>query len=165
MLKLYFGLEAVLYHEHLGYAFTNSVPAAFDITGDAYYTISFLVPVSMAPKRPVQEIEESVYYHQQFIDPNSQAAFRQVIDPQSLVLTDSVKMDFARAMRVLNLQPHYHLSQLEPLFIPVVQDKALMTICKCERSTCPCDKDLDSFDKLQNLEEFLEAKNQGSWTA
>jgi hypothetical protein len=161
LLKSQFGLEAVIFHERLADDYLEFLPDTSERVGEAYYTISFLIPSSSVPSHSADYGITTGYTHQQFIHPASQRVFRQVVDASSLVLSEALQVRFAKAMRVLHLPPHFHMSQLEPLVTPITQDSALLEICNCTRRECPCTSDLENYEKEEKFEEYLAARNKG----
>jgi hypothetical protein len=128
---------------------------------DAQYTICLLVPASQPPSKAVAGNKKTAYAHQQFADPNDDISFRQTVMPSSVVLSKKQQLQFARAMRILDLRPHFHLTDMEKVMTPAIKDGDLLGICACSRQICPCDKKVNLDEKILRLGQYLTNKNSG----
>ena len=127
-----------------------------------YYTLCYLALCTDSSGKHVGDDGKSARYPQLFAEDGDRTAFRQIIDPASLTLSANQRLRFARAMRILGLQPHYHLSELQVLISPI-KDDSLLKICACFKKDCPCPKDLSMWDKSNLLDEYLAGKNKGQY--
>jgi len=87
---------------------------------DAQYTKCLLVPASQPPSKAVAENTKAAYAHQQFAKPDDNISFRQTIMPSSVVLSEKQRLQFTRAMRILDLRPHFHLTEMEKAMTPAI---------------------------------------------
>lgn len=130
---------------------------------NAQYTICLLVPASQPPSKTVAGNTKAAYAHQQFTVPDDDISFRQTIMPSSVVLSENQRLQFARAMRILDLRPHFHLTEMENTITPAIEDNDLLGVCACCRGICPCDKNVNLGEKNLRLEQYLAKKNNGKW--
>ena len=127
-----------------------------------FYTVCYLtLPTNQAREAMVgtQHMMES--------DPDADdlfnhTAFRQVIDPDQLVLTDNARLRFSKTMKRLNLKVQYHLSEMEPFVQHPIQDERLLDICSCYRHYCDASPDHKSWDKPYFVQNILEERSEGS---
>jgi hypothetical protein len=137
-----------------------------DQTGEehAYYTVCYLTlpnesasstfASSVSADSQDQQVESSIVH----------TAFRQVIDPRTLVISEQQRFRFTTALKKLNLKPHYHLSEMEPLIVHPIQDEDLACLCSCRDAECPgaC-PDIHSWDRPSCLEQTLKCKSKGMY--
>jgi hypothetical protein len=88
-------------------------------------------------------------------------AFQQVIDPALLTLSESQSLCFRKAMKTLDISPHYHLSELEPHVRHPIKDETLAELCTCFKADCDASPDIRSWDKAHCVQRFLEDKSKG----
>jgi len=95
-----------------------------------------------------------------FKDTNHLASF-QVLDLSQLNITEEQRLRFARAMRVLDLKPHYHLTELEELLNPSNTDESFWAMCHLPLTGCPKPGPAKRGEKKKRLAKYLQAKNEG----
>jgi hypothetical protein len=138
------------------------LPNAKDLEDHSFYTACYLTlaPVSVT-SAPVSGVAATSQVRT-FDSGSVHTAFRQVLDPSSLSISDKQRFRFTRAMKELGLKPHYHLSELEPHVVHPIQDKALAALCCCRDSQCPgaC-PDIHSWDRPSCLESVIESESRG----
>jgi hypothetical protein len=88
-------------------------------------------------------------------------AFQQIVDPALLTLSESQRLRFRKAMRTLNISPHYHLSELGPHVRHPIKDEELGELCTCSKAHCDASPDIRSWDKAYCVENFLDRKSKG----
>jgi hypothetical protein len=151
-------------HEKLSHDMTAWLPNThWDIQGGqkTYYTSCYL---AMCPGRNVEDEmggQKASKLNPLFGKRDDHTAFRQVIDLSRLCLSENQHRRFPKAMRHLNLKPHYHLSEMEPHIIHPLKDEVLIDICSCNSLYCPATGD-DRFDaKPGYLADHIERKSKG----
>jgi hypothetical protein len=97
----------------------------------------------------------------QFCRQGDHRAFQQIIDPSLLTLSESHRLRFRKAMRVLDISPHYHLSELEPHVKHPMKDKALCDMCSCCGDDCQPKHCMDVQEKVDSIDKYLEGKSKG----
>jgi hypothetical protein len=88
-------------------------------------------------------------------------AFHQTIDPNNLNISKQQKLCFARAKRVLGLQPFYHITELETLITANSEDEALWAISHGQLRGRPKATLERPAVKRKLLSKYLQAKSQG----
>jgi len=164
ILKARFGLEAVIYHETLSEEMFEFLPNHQCIEENAYYTLCYLVLPQESACSPFASSVSADSQDQQVESNILHTAFRQVIDPSTLAISEKQRFRFARALKKLNLKPYYHLSELEPLIVHPIQDEDLACLCSCPDGDCPgaC-TDIHSWDRPYCLEQTLKSKSKGMY--
>jgi hypothetical protein len=77
-----------------------------------------------------------------------------------LSISEEQRLRFPRALKHLDIKPHYRLSDLEPLVVQPIQDKMLADICSCFYCTGG-GIDREPTVEPYRLEEALESKSKG----
>ncbi|KAH3945980.1 hypothetical protein HBH98_108880 [Parastagonospora nodorum] len=161
ILKAQFGLEAVVYHEILSEQMYDFLPNHQTSEEHAYYTVCYLtLPQESASSTFASSA--SADSQDQHVESNIvHTAFRQIIDPSTLIISEQQRFRFTRALKKLNLKPHYHLSEMEPLIVHPIQDENLACLCSCRDGDCPgaC-PDIHSWDRPYCLEQTLKSKSK-----
>jgi hypothetical protein len=100
---------------------------------------------------------------EQFRRQGDHTAFQQIIDPSLLTLSESHRLRFRKAMRVLDISPHYYLSELEPHVKHPIKDKALAEVCSCcdLEESCLAMREMCIWERIDCIEEILEGKGKG----
>jgi hypothetical protein len=98
-----------------------------------------------------------------FKDENHLASY-QVADLAQLNITDEQKLRFARAMRVIDIKPHYHVTELEALLDPSNVDKSFWAACNRQLAGCPKPRSSKRSEKKKSLEKYLQKSNEGKFT-
>jgi hypothetical protein len=97
-----------------------------------------------------------------FLKNDNHLAFHQTLDPAQLILTEKQRLRFARALRILGLQPQYHVSELESSIIPSTKDDAaLWAICDKQLPECPAPLQTSEATKQKALRQYVHSKNKG----
>jgi hypothetical protein len=138
------------------------LPNSSDPEDHAYYTVCYLalpqIPITSTPASVLDAAPQNVAFE----SGENHTAFRQVLDPSMLSLSEKQRFRFARAMKKLSLRPHYHLSELEPLITHPIQDENLAALCSCRELDCPGECfDIHSYDRPYCLESVIEHKSRG----
>ncbi|KAF2114650.1 hypothetical protein BDV96DRAFT_647345 [Lophiotrema nucula] len=153
LLQTLFGLDAMINHEIMSKDLTFFLPDSyregFDIDVPCCNTICYLVPASgrNVPKYDNPSLGVG------------REAYRSTISLPMLALTDSLQSRFTAVMRVLDLRPHYHLTDLSDLVMPSV-DKSIHDICMNELPGCPYPDTSHWSVKAGKLEGFLKEQNR-----
>jgi hypothetical protein len=87
----------------MGEVLTAFLPNNRDDKIPNFYTISFLVPSSRAPKYSPSCGYEHGYTHQIFLYPENQQIVRQFIDQLIFLLSTKIRNEFWRAMRTFDV--------------------------------------------------------------
>jgi hypothetical protein len=138
------------------------LPNSSDPEDHAYYTVCYLaLPQTPVDTKPISN-SGAASQNKDFESGLDHTVFRQVLDPSILSLSDKQRSRFARAMKKLNLKPHFHLGELEPLIAHPIQDEDLADFCSCRDVECPgaC-FDIHSWDRPSCLESTIERKSEG----
>ncbi|KAF2872997.1 hypothetical protein BDV95DRAFT_617753 [Massariosphaeria phaeospora] len=138
LLKSHFGLEAIILHERLSPQLARFLPETgrhYDY--ESYYTLCYLALAADSKKQDVTSEPKDSQLHELFAPQEDHNAYRRVIAPSSLDLSERQRSRFARAMRILDLKPHYHLSELEPHVQQPIKDTVLLDMCSCKLNACP----------------------------
>ncbi|KAF1851796.1 uncharacterized protein K460DRAFT_41392 [Cucurbitaria berberidis CBS 394.84] len=131
ILRTHFGVEAIVLHEVLSGNVQSFLPED-TFQGDCiYYTSCFLALTQDMETESKSHGRTSTHKNNLFLKPGNHLAFHQVLDPARFNLTEDQRLRFTRAMRTLDLQPYYHLSELETIVTSATQDDALWAICDC----------------------------------
>jgi len=99
-----------------------------------------------------------------FVREDNHLGFRQPIDPSTLTLSNEQHQRFAKAMRVLDLSPYYHLTELESMISPPSNDASLWEICYHKLPGCPIPTNTSIKVKAKKLEQYLKRKHKGRCT-
>ena len=170
LLQSHFGLRAYIFHESFSETMKNFLPHVYETSPygaehPSCYTIAFL-------GLPPQQREGGVHHSTTRNNPNfakddSNTTFWEVIDPVALQLTEDQRLRFAKAMTVLDLKPHFPMTQLEPLIDPALGDQALSALAKTKLPIRPAKVNdparlewLKTMERI--LEEVLKGKSKGS---
>ncbi|KAF2114658.1 hypothetical protein BDV96DRAFT_102637 [Lophiotrema nucula] len=170
LLESHFGLQAIVIHEALSETMRNFLPRVKDSGHDFEYpschTLAFLVL-----QRQLGH-EGSLHLSTNSNNPiyagtPSPVGYWEVVDPKSLALTENQRLRFKKAMKVLDLKPHYALTRLESLIDPALGDQALGALSHRTLPLKPASPDDPArYDWLKRmdaiLEEVIENKSKGS---
>ncbi|KAH7090449.1 hypothetical protein FB567DRAFT_589847 [Paraphoma chrysanthemicola] len=149
ILRTHFGLDAVILHESLSDKLRKFLPDNFGPSMGHYSTTCFLTLAPMDEKGP-------------FLPEDNHLAYYKPIDVSAVHLTEGQNIRFARAIRELDLKPHFHLSELEELIKPTNSDKALWNICDRQIAGCPKPSEAKRRDKRKLLREYLNKKHKSA---
>ncbi len=133
---------------------------AFGAAEQTGYTVCYLTNLSSTQISGSTSGRAASKCNPLFGEHDDVTAFRQVVNPSQLSLSDTEQLCFHKAMNSLNLRPCYHLSDLEPHLIHPIQDKALSEICSCSKCRNPGSSQKPR-DKADLLAEYLKDKNRG----
>lgn len=148
-------------HEVLSDDLVNFLPDANGFSECSYYTTCFLsLAVPMQTSGPTQ-VRTATHRNDVYLAANHHMAFHQTIDPNDLNISKQQKLCFARAMRVLGLQPFYHLTELETLITANSEDEALCAIGHGPLRGRPKPTQEKPAMKRKLLSKYLQAKSQG----
>jgi hypothetical protein len=167
VLKSHFGLEAVILHEILGGPLNDFLLTldfwihAQGAVGNGAYTLCYLTLATDSAGKHIVGGRTAPEKHQQFGQQGDHKAFQQVIDPSLLALSENQRLRFKKAMRMLGISPHYHLSELEPHVQHPIEDEDLADLCMCSKSDCDTSPDIHPWDKAYHVECYLEEKSKG----
>jgi hypothetical protein len=164
ILKAHFGIEALLLHEVMSDNLTSFLPDAIGYSEISYYTSCFL-DLSSPPSAANPQSQGRLASHRNtvYAGGNNHLAFHEVMDPAQINITTQQKRGFAKAMRILDLEPYYHLTELEALLNPDNDDEALWAICDGQILGCPKPSEAERPVKKRLLKEYLQTKSQGLW--
>jgi hypothetical protein len=129
-----------------------------DISDLSYFTACYLaLPTSTTSKGDQVALNQSMLGRCR-----NHMAFRQTVNPVSLIITEQQLSRFTKATKQLRIQPCFHLSELEPHIAHPIKDEVLAAICSCRASDCPGEcTDIHSWDRPFCLEEVLKEKSKG----
>jgi hypothetical protein len=139
----------------------NFLPDASNYADCSYYSTCFLGLSS--PTRTADQSHDRVAPHQNdaFLKADNHFAFHQIIDPTQLNITKKQKLSFARAIRILGLQPYYHLNELHACLRPENDEEDLWAICHNQLKGCPKPSSKSRSEKKRLLHEYIRSKSQG----
>lgn len=126
---------------------------------EAGYTTSCFLTLSPASNSTQNRVKAHTNPH--FAERGNHYAFTQTVDPNHLILTRALQVRFRRAMRILDVKPHFQLSELEPSLVPSTMDNDLWEICDRQLQGCPAPTVEDKGAKMAKLSRYLERKSQG----
>ncbi|KAF1963081.1 hypothetical protein CC80DRAFT_487488 [Byssothecium circinans] len=132
ILKEYFGLETVIFHETLTAPMVRFLPSLNRRESNVRYTSAFLVLGSGTFHAPTNGHVTASHTNPLFMHDDHHLAFRQSVDPTKLLLSDNQCQRFSKAMRILDLTPHFHLTQMESSIASIASptsDNSLLEIC------------------------------------
>lgn len=121
-----------------------------------YYTLCYL---TLTPQGGMEYIVGGRTVPEKDKDSNRSGrhkSFQQVIDYPLLAVSENQRLRFKKAMRVLDISPHYHLSELEPCVGHPFKDKVLADLCRCARTSCPA-----PYTVREDFEAYTKEKNKG----
>lgn len=130
LLKTHFGIEAVVHHEVMSENLVSLLPDISGYSEISYYTSCFLsISPPQSASKPNFRGRAAQHRNAAYLKNKNHLAFREIIKPTQLSISDQQKLRFAKAMRVLGLHPYYHLTELDALLSPDNDDKALWAFC------------------------------------
>jgi hypothetical protein len=127
----------------------------------SYYTVAYLKVAARESSDSRSSSHQISPLNPTLTKCSDHTAFRQIIDPSQLVLSEKDRTRFPKAMRFLGLKPYYHLSELEPHVVHPIEDEFLMDICSCHANDCPASPDHKSWDKPYFVHNHLKRKSKG----
>jgi hypothetical protein len=132
---------------------------------DSYFTVCYLTFAVHSRDTTRFVGSGDAVDQERYIQEDDHIAFRQTLDPSTLVISEKQRYRFSKAMKQLGITPCYHLSELEAHVIHPIEDETLADICPCRDSNCPgaC-YDIHSWDRPSCLESFLEGKSRGEFS-
>lgn len=137
------------------------LPDTYSPMDGHYNTVCFLVLTLTAPTKATSQGRKQIHTNRQFLHSDNHLAFYQSIDVANLRIDEEQRLRFARALRILDIQPHFNLSELESLITPSNKDESVWRICDNQLAGCP-KPSTDSLQiKMEKLKQYLEAKDQG----
>jgi hypothetical protein len=162
LLKDHFGVEAIVLHEVLSTNLQQFLPIECRFSDCSYYTSGFLALAAPNEVQSTTHGRSSAHSNAMFLGNNNHLAFHQTVDPAQFILTEKQRLRFARALRILGLQPEYHLSELETNIDPSNQeDDALWAICDAQLAKCPAPLKTSKSTKKKALQQHVHSKNKG----
>ena len=139
------------YHDHLGE----------DLLGKAGYTLCYLTLALNTDEKYAVGGRAGPQMPEPFGRQGDHKAFQQIIDPSLLALSESQRLRFRKAMAVLHISPHYHLSELEPHVQHPIKDEELAYLCMCSKKCCDATSELGFSEKAESVQGFIERKSKG----
>jgi hypothetical protein len=128
----------------------------------SYYTSCFLTSVMPAKTTTTSGDRSSPHTNDHFLRSDNHLAFHQVIDPTQFGTADRQKLRFARAMRTLGLQPHFHISELDRLLTPSNKDNGFWEMCEHPIAGCPTPGPTTKPDSKHYLrDKYIRSKSEG----
>lgn len=164
LLQTSFGLEATILHEMYSERMRNFLPSVRSPASTSYYTSCFLT----LPLRPVVDLvprsRTLPHANPGFIHNDNYSAYHHEVDLAGLQISEKQTSAFTRALRILDLQPVYHLTELEPSLAPSTADTTLAKISNLQLSGWPKVSSASIDKKKLRFKRFLKAKNEGMQT-
>ncbi|KAF1929441.1 uncharacterized protein M421DRAFT_4579 [Didymella exigua CBS 183.55] len=160
ILKSHFGLDATFLHEAFSDRMVQFLPDVHGPLSAGYYTSCFLVLPTGSHENAAPRSRTQAHQNRAFLKSDSRLAFHQKIDRTSLDLSDEQTSRFARALRILDIQPSFHLTELEPSLDPSSKDGILSKISDKQLSGCPQVSTSSSTKKKLALKRYLDQKNK-----
>ncbi|KAF2130769.1 hypothetical protein P153DRAFT_395197 [Dothidotthia symphoricarpi CBS 119687] len=161
LLRLHFGLEAIILHEILPTPLFDFLPNSGFSEEFAYYTRCYLTLYSKSGDKRITGSPDSAPQNKLFHEYGDHMSFQETIDPSQLILSENDRLRFAKAMRLLGIRTCYHLSELAPHVVHPIEDEWLSDLCACGKSESICPhSDVKSYDKPYCLEEYLKSKSK-----
>jgi hypothetical protein len=126
-----------------------------------YYTSCFLV----LPKDPNLEHQPQKrtekHGNQTFLKGDVHLAFHQKIDLTTLAINDKERLSFSRVLRILELDPSFHLTELETTVASPTTDDTLSKISEGQLADWPPVSSAPNDEKTEVLREYLRRKREG----
>lgn len=151
----------IILHEVLPVELGQFATPQSGLNARANYTRCFLKPANL------QDTEVKIKYGSGLYNPLFEEAenFKancQMIDPSQLILTETQRLRFKKALKRLQIKIYCHLTDLEASVEHPIEDEDLQQLCCCARSedVCPW-SDLHSWDKVHCLDRYLKKKSKG----
>lgn len=134
--------------------------AGYGPSSMGYFTSCFLV----LPSEPVTNAMShrgTQHPNQTFLHPDIHLAFHQKVDLRNLEITPKETSSFSRALRVLLLEPSFHLTELETSVASSTGDDALSEISDGQLVGWSPASSMSIKKKKQELETYLDRKRKG----
>ncbi|XPS72360.1 hypothetical protein M3J09_004525 [Ascochyta lentis] len=126
-----------------------------------YNTACFLTLASPKDDELVPHSRTARQANGQFLKSGNSLAFYQKLGPTQLEITEEQRTRFARALRVLNLRPHFHLSELERCIDSSTKDARLWEIGDVQIKDCPApNPKMRLWKKKKKLQQYLQQKDE-----
>jgi hypothetical protein len=149
-------------HEALSDNLQTFLPSAVYFGDCSYYTSGFVALTAPEKAQTPTHGRGSAHSNAMFLAGDNHLAFHQIVDPAQLVLTEAQRLRFARALRILGLQPQYHLSEMEASINPSTEDDdVLWAICDMQLPQCPAPLKTSQATKKKALWQYIDSKNKG----
>jgi hypothetical protein len=155
-------VEAIVLHEVKSDELQTFLPGGCRFSEASYYTSCFLALAAPEEARTPTQGRRSVHPSGMFLKCDNHLAYHQTVDPAQFILTEKQRLQFARALRILGLQPQYHLSELQASINPTTKDDDdLWTICDKQLPDCPKPLPTSDATKRDALRQYIRSKNKG----
>ena len=162
ILKTQFGLDVVLLHEAFSENLVQFLPDVFGPSYASLDTAGFLTLATQSQPSPVSQARAETDKNGAFFKDGNHLAFHKTINLSDLSITEEQKLRFSRAMRILELKPYFHITELEDLIKPTnTADKSLWECCHRPLEGCPKPTAEARRVKRKKLEKYLQGKNEG----
>ncbi|KAF2130768.1 hypothetical protein P153DRAFT_395196 [Dothidotthia symphoricarpi CBS 119687] len=159
ILRSHFGLETIIVHEAMSDELVRFLPNTKSMDGKSYHTSCFLA-LPHCSSGSQQGGRTALSKHSSFLKADNHLAFHQVIDPTTLSINEEQNKRFSRALRILDLKPHWQLTELETLIKPPARDNALWEICDFQIENCPEPTKKSRKEKNENLKGYIAVKSE-----
>ncbi len=136
------------------------LPDANETEGIGFFTSCFLVLHKNIPADANSQARATTR-DQVFLNDDTLTAFRQRLDPAELEIDDKEVTLFIRALRLLNIQPSFHLTELEPSLACQIANETLAKISRLQLKGWPKVSSKCTTTKCTMLEYFLKDKDKG----
>ncbi|KAH7399003.1 hypothetical protein DE146DRAFT_514899 [Phaeosphaeria sp. MPI-PUGE-AT-0046c] len=160
LLKSHFGLEAIIQHEVLSSDLESFLPYPPGYGHCAYYTSCFLALPSPAQVEGLSAGRLATHRNGSYLSTDNHLAYQKIIQPYELAITAEQKLRFARAMRVLGVDPYYPITELELIIATDKGDKAFWAICNQQISGRPKISTKSRWKKRKLLNDYLRGRNK-----
>ncbi|KAF3052225.1 hypothetical protein E8E11_010638 [Didymella keratinophila] len=124
-----------------------------------WYTSCFLgVPRKLTGDAVPQRRTEQ-HGNQAFLRNNLHLAFHQKVDLMALSINEKEVLSFSRALRMLDMEPSFHLTELETSLATSTGDDALSQISDAHLDGWPPVSKVPIHEKKEALETYIKQKN------
>ncbi|KAJ8118122.1 hypothetical protein OPT61_g838 [Boeremia exigua] len=159
-LRSHFGLEVFFLHESFSARMKHFLPDADDIEDQGLFTSCFLTLPRKLTADTVSRSGSAKRNNKLFMNDDERTAFRQKLDVGKLTVSEKDSYSFTRALRILNIQPSFHLTDLEPSLRSDKVDNTLSKISHLQLSGWPKGSRASVTVKVLRLKHYLECKNK-----
>jgi hypothetical protein len=154
-------VEALVLHEVLSNKLEAFLPFTNSTSDCFYYTSGFLALATTQDTQTSANGRGSTDRSGVFLKDDNHLAFHRILDPAQLILPEKQRPRFARALRILGLEPHYHLSELEASINPSNKDDTFWAFCSKQMTDCPAPLQTSEAKKRSALQQYIHSKSKG----
>lgn len=114
MLKKRFGLQAIIIHEYISdqlfHVLQNLVGGEIQAFRSSFYNKAYWVHPLSSRAKTSSSLHRLIFLRNKEVDSAALWSDESFLDPSSLTITETLRSQFLRCMRSLQIQPTFHLS-------------------------------------------------------